>query len=69
MGGRLDSQLLRLIPVDVDEQAGVRGAWRHHDRTQMPLNFTMSANLFLILSPSFRKLINYLHRHLLFILS
>ena len=37
MDGWFYSQLSGLVPADVDEQVGVRGAWCYHDRAQMPM--------------------------------
>ena len=37
MGRWLNSQLLRFLPANVDEQTGVRRARLHHDRAQMSL--------------------------------
>ena len=37
VGGRIDFELMRFFPADVDEQVGVRGARFNHDRAQMPM--------------------------------
>ena len=37
LGRWFNPQLMRLLPTDVDEQAGVRGARFNHDRAQMPM--------------------------------
>ena len=38
MGWWIDFELVRQLPVDVDEQVRVRGARIDHDRAQMPLS-------------------------------
>ena len=42
LGWRLYPELVRLLPTDVDEQVGVRGARLDYDRAQMPLNHPLS---------------------------